>query len=69
MTEALMPYSRRRSQESMRWSGSCGGSHGVEVPVTVTAENHASRPEILNREAMSVKFKGTVIVASELANR
>ena len=46
-----------------------GGREGVEVASTIAAKRHAFGQKILHRKTQSVKFNGTVVIPSKLANR
>uniref|UniRef100_A0A0A8YS16 Uncharacterized protein n=1 Tax=Arundo donax TaxID=35708 RepID=A0A0A8YS16_ARUDO len=46
-----------------------GRWNGVEIYVAIAANDHASCPEVLNRETTGVKFYRTTIITSQLTHR
>ena len=66
MTETVMPEVGGDGEVGLRcwWSG----GKGVEVASTIVAKHHAIGQDILHRKTQSVKFNGTVVIPSKLAN-
>ena len=66
MTKTVMPEVGGDGEVGLRcwW----GGGEGVEVTSTIAAKHHAIGQDILHRKTQSVKFNGTVVIPSKLAN-
>ena len=45
-----------------------GSGEGVEVASTIAAKHHAAGRDILHRKTQCIKFNGTVVIPSKLAN-
>ena len=66
MTETVMPEVGGDGEMGLWcWWGS---GEGVEVASTIAAKHHAIGQHILHRKTQSVKFNGTVVIPSKLAN-
>ena len=46
-----------------------GWGYGLEIARAIAANDHASRPEVLNRKTKRVKFDRTCIISSKLTYR
>ena len=69
MAEAAMPQSCRQSKVGMGSGNVRDSWESVEVTVAVAAKCHLPIVEIFNGDTHSVKFDGTMVVASKLTDQ